>query len=485
MAQNFYPIDREQMFLMPPSLRDWVPDDDPVWFVIEAVERMDLTAFYEDYNAEGVGGKAYHPSMMVSLMLYAYCHGKRSSREIEKLCIRDVAFRIVASNQTPDHASIARFRKRHEGPLGGMLVEVLTQVKQAGLLRIGVTALDGFKVKANASLEANRTEEGLEAEVRRMLKEAEAVDAEEDRLYGPGRPDQLPEGLRTRRERLDRLKAAKEVIAREKAEAVKEQEEKLARREADEEESGRKKRGRKPKDPKDCEPKDPKANATDPESRIMKTRSGTVQGYNAQVVVTEDQFIVAAELTQDANDVKQLKPMVREAQENLAAVGVDEKIDALTADAGYWSRANMEGCRQDDPDLFVATTKDWKQRKALREKPAPRGRMPDSLSPRDRMERKLLTKRGRQTYSIRGKTVEPAIGQVKHVTGLTQFMRRGKAACNSELKLTAAAHNLLKLWRRKAEKGWKRGQEWLSASRQTLSQHAGAPLSRPIGPLLA
>ena len=338
---------------------------------------------------------------------------------------------------------------------------MLEQVQKAGLLRLGVVALDGFKVKANASLEASRTEEGLEGEVRRMIEEAEAVDADEDRLYGAERPDRLPEGLKTRGERLERLAAAKEVIARKKAEAVKAQEDKLAKREADEEASGQRKRGRKPRDPKDCEPKDPKANVTDPESRIMKTRSGVLQGYNAQLVVTEDQFILAAELTQEENDVKQLKPMVRRAQENLAQAGAKEEIEAVTADAGYWSRANMNGWREDDPELFVATTKDWKQRKALREKPAPRGRIPESLSARDRMERKLLTKRGRKTYSIRGKTVEPAIGQVKHVNGLTQFQRRGTVACDSELKLTATAHNLLKMWRRLTEKGWKWGLESL------------------------
>lgn len=470
------------MYLLPPSLRDWLPQDDPVWFVIESVEAMDLSAFYADYNAEGVGGKAYHPAMMVALLLYAYCQGERSSRRIERLCARDVAYRLASANQQPDHTSVARFRQRHEKALSGLFAQVLRQVQKAGLLQVGVVALDGTKIKANASLSANRTEDGLEAEVRRMLKEAAETDAAEDRLYGDDAPGRLPEGFRTKKDRLERLAAAREEIAKEKAEAVKAQEEKLARREAEEESEGRKKRGRKPKDPEECAPRDLKANVTDPESRIMKTRSGYVQGYNAQVAVTRDQFIVAAELTQDCNDVQQLKGMVGKVRENLAEANVEQSVGTVLADAGYWSEANVQGWAPDDPELLVATTKDWKQRKAMREKAAPRGRIPQGLSARDRMERKLLTKRGRESYALRSQTVEPAIGQLKEVTGLDRFTRRGRSACDSELKFTAAAHNLLKLWRRLAEKGWEWGKKGLWTPASALRRAVFVSLRRLSNP---
>lgn len=482
MAHNFMPINREQMYLLPPSLREWVPEDDPVWFVIESVEAMDLSAFYAEYNAEGVGGKAYHPEMMVALLLYAYCQGERSSRRIERLCARDVAYRVASANQQPDHTSVARFRQRHEAALSGVFSEVLKQVKKAGLLRVGVVALDGTKIKANASLSANRTEDGLEAEVRRMLKEAAETDAAEDRLYGDDVPGRLPEGFRTKKDRLERLAAAREEIAREKAEAVKAQEEKLAQREAEEESEGRKKRGRKPKAPEDCAPRDLKANVTDPESRIMKARAGYLQGYNAQVAVTRDQFIVAAELTQDRNDVQQLVGMVGKVRENLAEARVEESVGTVLADAGYWSEANVQGLKPGDPELLVATTKDWKQRKAMREKGAPRGRIPEGLPVRDRMERRLLTKRGKALYALRSQTVEPAIGQLKDVTGLHRFSRRGRSACDSELKFTAAAHNLLKLWRRCAEKGWERGKKGLRTGVRDLLRAIFVHLRAPSAP---
>lgn len=448
MAYNFHPVDREQMYLMPPCLRDWLPEDDLVWFVIDAVKQMDLSRFYAKYRQDGWGRAAYDPSMMVTLLLYAYCMGERSSRRIEWLCHRDIAFRVITANRAPDHSTIARFRQENEKELEELFVQVLRLCAEAGLVKVGVVALDGTKVKANASLSANRTYEAIREEVERMLSEAKARDAEEDRLFGGGyRGDELPEELRDPRSRLARLMAAKARLEKEAAEAALAQEAKISARRAEEEETGKKKRGRKPKDPDPTPDREAKANVTDPDSRIMKTRTGYVQGYNGQALVCETQIIVAADLAQEENDCRQLHPMVKQAKENLEAVGVDEKMGALSADAGYWSEANCVEADPDGPELFVATTKDWKQRKAAREQPAPRGRIPRRLGVRERMERKLLTKRGREVYKKRSQIVEPVFGQVKVVRGCDRFMRRGYSACRSEWRLICATHNLLKLWR--------------------------------------
>lgn len=447
MPYNFYPLNRDQLLMFPPSLRDWVPEGDLSWFVLDAVEQMDLSEFYAVYREDGKGGKAYEPSMMVALLLYAYCLGERSSRRVERLCERDVGFKVVAANQVPDHTVIARFRQENESALKKLFAQVLRLCAESGLVRVGVVALDGTKMKANAALEANRTARSLESEVEGILKEAQERDAEEDRLHGNMRGDELPEGMRRRGERLERLRACKERLDLEAAQAVAAHTARVAERAEREAQTGRKLRGRKPKEPKKKPAEEPKANVTDPESRIMKTRRGYVQGYNAQAAVTQDQIVLAAELTQEANDVKQLHPMLEAAEANATVVLDDAAILALLGDAGYWSEENIRRMRPGGPELFIATTKDWKQRKARRDGPPPRGRVPKGLPPRDRMERKLLTRRGRKLYRIRGQTVEPAFGQIKSARGIDGFMRRGQSACDSEWKVITATHNLLKLWR--------------------------------------
>ena len=446
MAYNFLPCDREQAFLLPPSLADWLPEGHLAWFVLDAVGQLDLSAFREQYRADGTGAAAYEPGMMTALLLYAYCVGERSSRRIERLCETDVAFRVLAANAGPDHATVARFRRRHGAALEGLFVETLRLCAEAGLVQLGVVAIDGTKVQANAALAANKTHTGLEREVRQMLAEAEAQDAEEDRRYGSARGDELPEGLRRREERLRRLRECRERLAREAAARAAEQERKIAERAAQEKEAGGKLRGRKPKPPDPSSEGEAKANVTDPESRVMKTRSGYVQGYNAQAVVTEGQVIVTAEVTQEANDVGQLRPMLEQTAENLAAAGVTAEVRAVVADAGYYSAANVAG-GANGPELFVATTKDWKARKAARELPPPRGRIPRALGVRERMERKLLTKRGRALYRKRGRTVEPVFGQVKSARGGDRFLLRGTVGVACEWKLLCGTHNLLKLWR--------------------------------------
>lgn len=340
--------------------------------------------------------------------------------------------------------------------MAALFTQVLRLCAEAGLVKAGMVALDGTKIKANASLAANRRYAWLEEEVRRMLSEAEAKDAEEDELYGAGRRgDELPEELKDPGKRWARLREAKERLEREAAAEAAQQAEKIEKRVEEQEKTGRKKRGRKPKELDDIPPAEAKANVTDPESRIMKTRTGYVQGYNAQVVVTQDQLILAADVTQEANDVRQLHPMLEQApelpgqaQEELATVSVEEPIGVLLADAGYWSEANIQEADPEGPELQIATTKDWKRRKALREKGPPRGRIPKDLSLPERMERELRTKRGWGLYSQRGWIVEPVFGQAKDGRRCERFMRRGHIAARSEWRLMAATHNLLKLWRR-------------------------------------
>jgi len=261
--------------------------------------------------------------------------------------------------------------------------------------------------------------------------EAAARDAEEDARYGKDRRgDELPEKLRQREERLKRLRECRAKLKAEQEAAYQAQEEKIQRREAKEAETGRRKRGRQPKTPEQAaqEKAEAKANATDPASGIMKTRSGYMQGYNAQAVATEEQYIVALAVTHEVNDQHQLHPMMGQAAKNLAATGVEQKIGAGLADAGYCSEKNLAEADTDGAELFVNTTKDWKRRKAMREEPPPRGRIPKGLTATQRMERKLRTKRGAALYKKRAQTVEPVFGQIKDARGLDGFCRRARAS---------------------------------------------------------
>jgi transposase len=454
---NFIRPDRDQLFLLPPALQDWLPAGDLAYFVLDAVDQFDLAPFQAAYRADGVGQAAFQPHMMVGLLLYAYCLGVRSSRQIERLCERDVAFRVVAGNLRPDHATIARFRQRHGEALKGLFTDILRLCKEAGLVKVGVVALDGTKMAADAALEANRSYEAIRAEVETMLQEAEAKDIDEDRLYGPDqRGDELPEAMRDRRGRLERLKRCRERLEHEAEAAAAEHARKLEERAKKEAATGRKLRGRKPKPVSEAPEPEAKANVTDPDSRIMKTRRGYVQGYNAQAVATAGQIIVAADVTAEENDVAQLHPMLAAAATELKAAGVEEAIGAALADAGYCSEANLERADPDGPELFVATRKDWKQREQMRQAPPPRGRIPGHLSPRERMDRKLLTRRGRRLYRQRSQIIEPVFGQTKTCRGIDRFQRRGLANCRSEWKLICGTHNLLKLWRSgTARRNWR------------------------------
>lgn len=445
---NFIRPNRDQLFLMPPALQDWLPPDDLVYFLLDAVDQFDLTAFHAAYRADGVGQAAFQPHMMVALLLYAYCLGVRSSRQIERLCQRDVAFRVVAGNLRPDRAAVARFRQRHSEALKGLFTDILRLCKGAGLVKVGVVALDGTKMAADAALEANRTHESIRKEVETMLTEAETKDVEEDRLYGPEqRGDELPEAMRDRGGRLERLRRCRERLEQEAAAAAAEHAQKREERAAKGARTGQKLRGRKPKPVSETPQAEAKANVTDPDSRIMKTRRGYLQGYNAQAVATADRIIVAADVTADENDVDQLHPMLAAAANELKAAGIEETVKAALVDAGYCSEANLERADPEGPELFAATREDWKQREQLRQAPPPRGRIPGHLSHRERMDRKLLTKRGRRLYKQRSQIIEPVFGQTKTCRGIDRFQGRGLAHCQSEWKVICGTRNLLKLWR--------------------------------------
>lgn len=446
------PSDREQGYLMPLSLREWLPDDDLAWFIVDAVEKMDLSAFIGDYRADGHGRAAHDPRMMVALLLYANSLGVRSSRQIERQCRRDVGFRVVAANGAPDHTTIARFRVRHEAALKELFTESLRLCRAAGMIKLGVVALDGTKMGCPAALAANRTAEAIDKELEKiaatMLEEAAAVDAAEDALFGPeGRGDELPEGLRRREDRRARLAEAKARLDAEAAARAAAHQDHLAERAAQERATGKKLRGRKPKPPDPAA--EAKANISDPESRIMKTQAGYLQGYNAQIVVTEEQVVIAAEVTDEANDVHQLHPMLAAVTTSLAAVGISDGVQVVVADAGYWSEDNLQQAVPTGPELLIATTKDWKTRKAMREAGIPTEPLPETASAQERMERELLSARGRELYAKRGQTVEPVFGQHKDGRGIRRFQRRGKAAAASEWKVINATHNLLKLYRRR------------------------------------
>jgi transposase len=309
MVYNFRRAARDQPFLPPPDLRDWLPADHLAWFVLDVVDQLDLGPFLRGYRADGHGHPAYDPTTLLGVLLYAYATGVRSSRQIERRCREDLAFRVLAGNQLPDHVTIARFRVRHQQALAGFLVESLRLCAAAGMVKVGTVALDGTKVAANAANKASRTHDKLEAEVAEILRQAAETDQREDLQHGAARGDELPPELASKAGRLARLRQAKALLEAEAAERQRRYG--AASRRAGRRGPGQGKQPRahiKPR--RRDEAPDPKAtaNVTDPDSRFMHTRRGCVQGYNAQAVTTLEQVIVAAELTQQANDLQQLHP---------------------------------------------------------------------------------------------------------------------------------------------------------------------------------
>lgn len=351
MAVNVRSGDLDQLFLMPPSVRDWLPEDHLAFFVLDTVAELDLTAFYASYRADGRGGAVYDPALMLGVLLYAYCTGERSSRRIERKLVEDVAYRVLAVNQTPDHATLARFRSRHQEAIAALFGQVLGLCVKAGIVDAGMIAIDGTKIAADASFFANRSREDLAAEI---LDEAEQTDAAEDALFGDRRGDELPAAWSGGRDRRERIRAALDELEREKA---RDYESRVAERERKEAASGKQLTGSKPRPDTARRAKPRRANTTDPHSRIIpNTGRGAMQGYNAQTAATAGgQIVVAAEVTVTTNDQPHFVPMATAVTENLADAGHDEPVGTFVADAGYWTAAN--GTADVGAEVLIATKK--------------------------------------------------------------------------------------------------------------------------------
>jgi transposase len=451
MAQNFVRPDRDQVFLMPPDMREWLPEDDLAWVVLDAVDQCDLSAFTGVYRLDGQGRPAFDPAMMVALLLYGYCHGVRSSREVERRCVRDVAFRVIAGGLRPDHATIARFRARHETGLQTLFTEILRLCAQAGMVRLALLAVDGTKVGADASWSANRTLEQLQAELAEasaaMLAEAAVVDAAEDERFGALRGDELPEPLRTRAGRAARLAEARDRLVAERQARVAAQQAKIDAWQARKDAGLR--RGRKPN------PEPPsgslnsgsplRANSTDPQARTVRSKNTMIVGYNAQAVVTLDQVIVGATVSQKEVDYTLLHDVLATTRCQLRSAGIKPRLRTVVADSGYVSEAVFAKAHTDKIRLLAPLSKDTR---LMRDGGDPAAGQDLSRRPQTaRGQRRLRHHRGREDYRQRGRTVEPVFGQLKTRQHMTRFSRRGITAVTSEWHLAAAAHNLLKLHR--------------------------------------
>jgi transposase len=533
VAKSYRPVRRDQPFLLPPDMREWLPADHVVWFLLETVEALDTSAFHVGRRLGGVGAAGYDPDMLLTLMIYAYCQGVRSSRQIERRCATDVAFRVLCAQDVPDHATIARFRAEHEDTFAVLFTQVLLVAAEAGLARLGTVAIDGTKIPANASIDANRGQEWLDGQVRQILAEAQRADAaEEAASTAAGSSDdsdgeRLPTRLRDRSHRTERIRQAAREVAeqtrrRERAEQERE-EVALARRRRSEAggpvvgripdgphrlaeaqahlareitthqakldrhaailAAGRRPMGRPPvpmeqstrvlrarrvvqaaidaedktasaDGPRDAAFKHRKpkhlpnvvANTTDPQSRIMPTRKGFLQGYNAQIAVSADQLIVAVSLGQSTNDQACFVPMMHATQKaadrlHASSGNDDHMVGTVLADAGYAADANLAA---PGPDRLIALGKGRDQSKAAAREPA-QGPPPPHATARQAMEHRLRTDDGRALYKRRGATVEPAIGNLKKI--LDRFSRRGLNAGLGELQLAAIAFNLMKVYR--------------------------------------
>ena len=428
MSKTYLPYDPDQQLLLPAALQEWLPDDHLAYFISDVVDQLDLSDITARYEGERRGGPPYHPRMMVKVLLYGYCIGVASSRRIAQRLHEDIAFRVLAANNTPDFRTISDFRKDHLGALSGLFLQVLAFCQRAGLVKLGHVALDGAKVRANASKHKamsykrmKEKEAQLAAEVAELLRRAQEVDDEEDRRYGQDkRGDELPEELAFREGRLEKIR---EAMAALEAEAQ-------AAAEAEGKEH--------PGVPDDKAQR----NFTDAESRIMPAPGGRdfQQAYNCPAVVDHaHQVIVAARATNQSSDKQQAAAMMQETIDNVGAVPRE-----VSADAGYYSAKAVDELYALGVDPFVAPEQTRHGRVVP---PAPRGRIPKHLSPRDRMRRKLRTKRGRQRYALRMETVEPVFGQIKAGRGFRQFLLRGLKKVNGEWSLICTGHNLLKLFR--------------------------------------
>jgi transposase len=459
MPQNFLACDRDQELLLPPNLRDWLPPDHFAWFVLDAVEEMDLSGFYASYRQDGHGRAAHDPRMMVALLLYAYARGERSSRQIERNLHDDIAYRVIAAGSAPDHATIARFRQRHEQALAGLFGSVLALCARAGIAQPAVLCVDSTKLHANASRDATRSYEQLAKEI---LEEADQVDEAEDEQFGERRGDELPPELVSGEGRRAWLREAKRQLDEERAKEAKPVPKsrparvKEAKRRLEEElfteqrandgyeayrargvmKDGRR-FGRPPEPYSPPETPTGKVNVSDPDSGLVKSRTGFIQGYSAQAAVNEQQVVVAAELQGQGNDFGQLGPLVDKALDELRNAGVNDVPEVVLADAGYWHQDQMEAIVARGTKVLIPP--DSSNRK---------GKRPGwDKGLYAFMRRVLDTDQGHELYIKRKATIEPVFAQMKFNRRMGCFQRRGRSACRSEWRLIAATHNLLKLHR--------------------------------------
>jgi transposase len=440
MGQNFLSCDREQAMLLPASVSEWLPEGHLARFVVEVVDGLDLAAFYGAYRADGSGRPAHDPSMMVALVLYSYAVGVRSSRVIERRCVEDVASRFVAANRVPDHVTINRFRSRHQDALSGLFGDVLALCAKAGLVRAQTVAVDSTKLAADASLGENRTYDGLQAEARRILEEAAAVDAAEDALFGDKRGDEMPAELADPTTRRARIKQLLEELEAERDQAQVEQDAKVAAYDGHFEQTGRKPKGRRPLEQvppgRQQELAARKVNLTDPDSAIVSHRGMRIQGYNVQAAVADGQVILAGRATREATDHSQLDVMVAAAREQLEAAGITDTIKQVLADSGYWNAARVADLQAEQLDVLVVPRPHRPE--AVRQIREPTARQ---------MADRLATPDGARQYRRRQQIVEPVFAHIKHLRGITRVLRRGQPAVQAEIDLITTTHNLLKLYR--------------------------------------
>ena len=432
MGKSYRPYYPDEELLLPPSLRDWLPENHLAYFVSDVVDNLDLSPMDAVYGDEKRGQPPYDPLMMTKVLVYGYCVGVFSSRKMERRLVEDIAFRVLAADNQPNFRTISDFRKIHLKTLAGLFEQVLQIALEAGAMKVGRVALDGTKVKANASKHKamsydrmQEKEKQLKAEVKQLLEQAEAADAEEDARYGKDRTgDELPAELERRETRLKKIQQAKRAL------------QERARQQAVTEGS----------DPQQAKPKDKdQYNFTDPESRIMKSSDGFVQAYNAQAAVEPDlQLIVGQTVTQAANDKQQLMPLVEVIEQQSG-----QRPEEVLADSGYCSEPNLEALESaEKPERriegYIAPER---QKHGEHRDPCPKGRLPKGATRVDRMRRKLKTKAGKAVYAARKAIVEPVFGQIKQARGFRQFLMRGIEKVRGEWSLVCLTHNILKCYR--------------------------------------
>ena len=434
MSTTFRPYQPNQLFLLPPSPKDWLPEDHLAYFISETVDRLDVSVFYRCYEGDGRRNCPFDPRMMVKVLLYGYATGVRSSRKIAKKLHEDVAFRVLAAGNFPAHRTIAEFRQRHLKEFEELFVQVVQLAQEIGLLKLGTLALDGSKVKANASKRKamsygrmKKEERRVREEIGKLLEQAAAVDAEEDRLYGEeARGDELPEELRRREDRLAQIEAAQRRLKQRQAAADRAQ----GRCEGDKRKSPR--GGRRFKREFGVPEDKAQENFTDPDSRIMKSADGFTQAYNTQIAVDENtQLIVATGLTQCAADNGELLALVEEVERI-----VGEVPEQVLADAGYKGETNFEQLEHKGIDAYVSLAREKKKASSR-----PDERYPAS----QRMYDKLQSSTGQMTYRKRKGIVEPVYGWIKEILGFRRFSLRGTEKVTPEWDLVCCATNLKRL----------------------------------------